>query len=290
MDETTNPEAEVEVEVETVEDIEQEEQAEPELDEDGNPIEGPDEPDEDSAAETEEIEYDGKKYSVPKELKDGFLRQADYTRKTQELAAKGREVEAALERLQTTSQEETRAFANVAALAAQVAQYEQIDWDAYDQQDPVSAQREWRNYTLLKEQQNAAIGEYQKAQHNARSAAQLEHAKRVEEGQKQLAAKIPGWGQDKAVAILDFASSTYGFTREELAAVDDPRAIIILHDLMEARRVQKQAATAKKVEKQVAVKPAATVKGGGTVVKGLDDRLSTDEWFKRRNEQLRKRG
>ena len=36
--------------------------------------------------EFEEVEYEGKRYALPKELKDAILRQSDYTRKTQELA------------------------------------------------------------------------------------------------------------------------------------------------------------------------------------------------------------
>src|SRR5438105_8523 len=41
-----------------------------------------------------EIEINGKKYTVPAELKDGYLMQADYTRKTQEVADIRKTVEA----------------------------------------------------------------------------------------------------------------------------------------------------------------------------------------------------
>src|SRR3990167_6068838 len=46
------------------------------------------------AEEDEEIEHDGEKFKVPKKLKDAFLRQADYTRKTQEVSETKRQLEA----------------------------------------------------------------------------------------------------------------------------------------------------------------------------------------------------
>lgn len=44
--------------------------------------------------EVEEVEFEGKKYTLPKEIKPALLRQADYTRKTQEVAEIRRAAEA----------------------------------------------------------------------------------------------------------------------------------------------------------------------------------------------------
>ena len=43
--------------------------------------------------ELEEVEHEGKKYQIPKPLKGALLMQADYTRKTQEVAEQRRAVE-----------------------------------------------------------------------------------------------------------------------------------------------------------------------------------------------------
>jgi hypothetical protein len=43
--------------------------------------------------ETEEIDFNGEKHRIPKALKGAFLMQADYTRKTQEIAERGRSLE-----------------------------------------------------------------------------------------------------------------------------------------------------------------------------------------------------
>ena len=70
-------------------------------------------PDEESEPEddTEEVDYEGKKYRVPKDIKDALLRQSDYTRKTQELAEHRNQVSATIERLTAVSHEETQALA-----------------------------------------------------------------------------------------------------------------------------------------------------------------------------------
>lgn len=272
MSDVTNPESEVTEVVETEDnfeafeqlaesddDSEQQEEAATELDEDGNPSEEPAEDSEDSEpADEDEIEIDGKKYRVPK---DAALRQADYTRKTQELAEQRKAVEAALERLDGASKAEIDAQVRVNMIDAQLAQFQDIDWQQWDQINPVEANRARWEYTELQRQRNDAVVMQAAARQQAQSIAQQETARRLEQGAKVLAEKIPGWGADKANAILDFGVKTYGFDPEELRSIDNPLAILVLHDAMEGRKARAQAETRKKIEKQQAIKPAAVLKG-----------------------------
>ena len=84
-DDTTNPaeaeDANIEAEAEV-------ENNEPELDEHGDPSEAEAEGDD----ELVEIERDGKTYKIPAALKPELMMQADYPRKTQELAAERKAV------------------------------------------------------------------------------------------------------------------------------------------------------------------------------------------------------
>lgn len=290
MDETTNP-AGPEVEDVSVEEQEIEEAA-TETGEDGNPVEEPDEAEEDSEPEDdglEDVEIDGKTYKVPK---DAALRQADYTRKTQEVAEQRKEVIATLERLQSVSKEETQALSNVAFVAAQLSEYDNVDWDAWEMQNPLEAQRNWRRFTQLKEAYNEATAAYQKARESTQSLTQQETAKRLEEAGKLAAANIPGWNQDTAKATLEHSQKAYGLTEEDImgAVAEVPAVLLLLHDAWKGQQANKQAVTVKRVEKQQAIKPAKTVKGANPVApKGLDDRLSADEWLKRREAQLARR-
>jgi hypothetical protein len=71
--------------------VEDESLAEPEAEQ--APEEGAEPQPGEEAEELETVDYDGKQYQVPKALKAGIMMQADYTRKTQEVAEQRRELE-----------------------------------------------------------------------------------------------------------------------------------------------------------------------------------------------------
>ena len=255
--------------------------------------EGEDNPEEETEPEddTDEVEFEGKKYRVSKDIKDALLRQADYTRKTQELAEHRNQVSATLERITAVSQEETQAMAQVAMVAAQIKQYEDIDWDAWDQTDPNAANKARWEITQLQQQQAAAVAEYHKAGEAKHSIAQQETAKRLEEADRFAFTHIPGWNRETAQATLDYARTAYRLSNEELAGAiaDKPEVLMLLHDAMEGRRLREKTATAKKIEAKQAIKPAASIKGATPAIRGLDDKLSAEEWIKRRNAQAQNR-
>lgn len=220
--------------------------------------------DDSDSAEEDEIEIDGKKYRVPK---DAALRQADYTRKTQALAERTREVDAAFERLQSIGQAETQAVAQVAIISAQLKSYEDVDWDAWEDLDAQSgtreAQKHWRIYQSLKEQQAEAVQNYTKAGEAKQSVVQQETAKRLDEADRYAAEKIPGWNADKAAATLDFARTTYDLSNDDIrgALAEKPGIIQLFHDAMVGRKVEASTAKRAKLEKQQEVKPVTVLKG-----------------------------
>lgn len=277
MDDETNlgqaPEVEALPEVE--EEIE-ETTGEPELDEDGNPIEEPAEPEE----ETTEIVKDGKAYKVPAALKDEILMHADYTRKTQEVAELRKSVEVTLQQVQQVTQLEQQAAIAIGTIDAQIADFNTIDWDAWEDTDPIAAQRAWRQFGQLKESRGAALNQYQQAQQQRTFVQQQETAKLIEQGQRELAASIPGWGPSKQQELQTHANKAYGFSPEELTGITDPRMIKVLNDAFQFRAASQKQQTVKKVETQQAFKPAAKVATGKTAPRGLDDRLSAEAWAK----------
>lgn len=279
MDDTTNLEAQEAPEVEALPEVEQEEVEvkEPELDEDGNPIEEADpEPEE----EFTEYVKDGKTYKVPAALQSELMAHADYTRKTQEVAELRKSVQATLEQVQQVTQAELQSAAAIHALDAQIADFKTIDWDTWEQTDPLAAQRAWRQYQQVQTDRTDAITKYQQANQERALVQQRETAKLIEQGQRELAAKIPGWGQEKAIALQTHATSTYGFRPEELNGIIDPRMIQVLHDAYQFRQASKTQQAVKKVETQQAIKPAATVAKGKVPPRGLSDRQNINDWVK----------
>lgn len=255
------------------------------FDEDGNVI-----------PEDEEVELDDLKLKVPKDqaqkLKDAFLRQADYTRKTQEVAEMRKAVEAERQTLHQASDAEISALAQVRAIDQSLTQFQNIDWRTWESQDPFAAQTGWREFQQLKDARQQTAGQYSQLVQQRTLQQQHENAKRMDEGRAQLAREIKGWGPELAESLLGTAQKQYGFQRAEAEeSISDPRLMKVLHD---AHQWQLHQQTQSKVQRHVeaqAVEPAAkpvTARSGPAA--GLDDRTDVKTWMERRNTQVRKRG
>jgi hypothetical protein len=257
-----------------------------ELDEDGNPIAPP---------EDEEVEVeDGLKMKVPRDLaqkvKEGFLRQSDYTRKTQEVAELRRAVEAERQSIHQASEAEIGARAALAAIDQELAGYARVDWDALEVSDPLEAQHHFRVYQQLQTSRQQAIGAYQNALSYRVSATQQDTARRIEAARAELTGDPEiKWSPQKAAEVLTGAQQHYKLEPTEVdEGFQDARLVRILHDALQWQAHKAKAAKAQGHVSAQQVKPAARA-GGSSPPPGLDDRLSADEWVKRRNDQVRKR-
>ena len=270
-----------EAEVETMPDADETEAPEVQLDDDGNPVEI----DEDA----EDYEHNGKVYKVPKELKEGSLRQQDYTRKTQEVAetrkaleAQQAAVAAQAEFVQTHAQE-------VAKFGAADTEYRQ--WEQWIADNPNEATpADYHKVQTLKE---AASRQYQalaQLQQQSAAEAQRADATALTAMRETLAKDLPGYSPETESKIFTFATADLGYRPEEVAAVRDPRIVKTLHLAMLGKQASAKQSAAKTVQAQQATAPAPTV-GGKTAPKaGLSDDLPPEEWNRRRIAQLRKRG
>jgi hypothetical protein len=262
------------------------EATEVEYDEDGNPIEG-----QADADEFDEVEYEGQKHKIPKALKPLILMQADYTKKTQAVADERKALaarEAEMTQNNQAFQEHIAEVADLRAAEAQLAQYQQIDWDTWEDQDPDAAGKAWRKYERLRsETQQKGQALHQKIEQR-KQAAQSEQTKRRTEAETTLAKEIPGWSPELK-STLTTTALQLGVTTEELEAETDPRIWKLLHLASLGTKAQQQAKTTKQIVQQQATKPAATVTAAASPANKNPDRMSTDEWMKWRNAQLRKK-
>lgn len=161
-----------------------------------------------TAEDFEDIEIDGETYQVPKALKGAFMKNADYTQKTQAVSAREKALEAreteVEERLKVTD-EELDQRASLKGITATLEQYGKVDWDAYEAQDPAGAQQHWRKYQQLKEQ----AGELKTAlDHKATqrtASAQQDLAKRVQETLSYVADPKNGFKADSIETLTKFA-------------------------------------------------------------------------------------
>lgn len=192
-------------------------------------------PDGEDAIEYAEIELNGKKYQVPAELKDGYLMQADYTRKTQATAELTRQYEAKVadaNRILEVSQEEMRARAHVLGLDAELAQYANVDWNRLEADDPISAQSHFRRWQMLKDQKASAEGFINSKANERTQLTQQDTARRLEETRQFAEKNIKGWNEGLDAQITEFAVKELGFTRDTLQAAYTPavyRALYLAH-------------------------------------------------------------
>jgi hypothetical protein len=245
--------------------------------------------------DTDEVEHEGRKYRVPKVLKGAFLMHADYTRKTQEVAEQRRaldERQSAIGQQAQLLREHSQDVSRLIALNDQIAQFDKVEWAGLRQSNPETAQDLWFHYMQLQDARNKATGELQAKVTNRTQELQRHAAKRFEEGRAILQRDIKDWSPDLAGKLTSFGVKELGFTPEEISAVSDPRLIKLMHRAYQGDQAIKTAAAAAKLKAQEGVQPPAQVGASASpnVRKPSDasgDKLSADEWMRRRNEQLR---
>lgn len=246
----------------------------------------PEAPDDD----TFDLEVDGQVHTLPAALKGAFLRQADYTRKTQELAHHRRALEAERAAVASHAQVAGEASADhvrLAALDHQLAELHGVDWQGLAAEDPHAAQALRARFESMAQ---ARDGLAQALNHHATRRhlqAAREAAERMAETGRVLAREIDGWSPETAGKLVDYAQ-THGVTLDELSAADDPRVWKILHRAWQADQASQRDGAAKTAVQAQAVRPAVLVSGAAAGGGGVRDELATKEWMKRRNDALRR--
>ena len=212
----------------------------------------------DTESESEEIEFEGKQYKVPKELKGAFLRQADYTQKTQEVAAQRRQVEEFARDVQTQQRIISQSFdaaVELRGLQKQLEQFDSLDWRSIADADPVEASKISLAYQQLQRKIVVKQQELQQAQVMSEQLTAQQRQQKLANAQTELKQRLPDFSEKVAVKIRG-AAKDYGITDEEIGFIDDPRYVHILHDAMKWRELQtgKPKALKKVAEAPTAVK------------------------------------
>jgi hypothetical protein len=213
------------------------------------------------------VTVDGTDLSVNlEELIQGYQRNADYTRKTQELAQERtqssefverskKDVEAKLQRLDQL---------NNAAQAQLQQEYAEVDFEKLYDEDPVEAAR--LEHKMRKKHEQLA----QVSQQTQELQAQ-EFNKYLGEQQQLLSKKIPELLDDQKGPRFKQQMRDYlgniGFNDSEINSVYDHRYVMLVKDAMSYRNLQK---AKPQIKKKVANAPKV-VKGGVAKSKGQAD-------------------
>lgn len=258
---------------------------------DEQPVEGDEAGDGEQPEETATIEIDGVEYVIPKALEGSFLKNKDYTTKSQANAERARSLEARqaeIEERAKATDEELDMRATLRSVEKQLEAYDKLsadDWAYHETQDPLNAQRHFRQYQLLQAERGKLSGALTEKQNARAQSAQQDLAKRVEETNAFAAKNIPGFKPELTDTLVKFAQEKQ-IPDSKLRELWSPTFFQILHLAHLGEKTLKT--TVKPVVKvdQAAQTPLKTVAAkSNPKPSGLDDRLSMDEWMRRRNAQ-----
>ena len=286
MDDTTNPAA-PEVDAAALPDAAGEQETTDEL-ADSEQSEVDDQQSE--ADNAEDVDYEGKKYRVPKDIKDALLRHSDYTRKTQEVAEERRRIESERTQIQQLAKLESdhlEDLANLRMVEGVLSRFQSVNWQQLIDTDPVEAlkQQTQMQQAVSARQQLAERVSQRQQQRGLQQ--QQEIATRVQESEAALASDDKSWSAVRSRDLSAYVQKEYGFSVDELAQAMSPKFARLMRDAMTGRKAIQTATQKPKPTAPVA--PAMVLRTAKPAPAGLHDGLSADEWMRRRNAQLRNR-
>lgn len=200
------------------------------------------------------VKIDGKEVEIPlKEAINGYQRQADYTKKTQEVATERKEVEAERERIQAERNHYAQNLNRIQAqLESGLQEQQQIDWQKLIDENP----QEYLKQTHLAQSRQAQLqqvyAEQQKLAAITQAEAQQRHVSFLQQQQEELLAKLPDWRDEakakaEKIALREYLLSQ-GYKEQDVAAVADHKAVLMARKAMlYDQMISKANAAAKKV-------------------------------------------
>ena len=230
------------------------------------------------------VKVDGQEVEVTQEeLINGYSRQQDYTRKTQELAHQRKTFEQQQAELAQRDAIYSQLLPKMEAqLQGELAN--EPDWDALYNDDPVGYVREKQLWDQKKEKLQAVNAEQQRLQQETMQSQQEQIRQMVEYGNQKLLEIIPEWqnpevATQEKVAISEYAVNVLGYTPEEIQQVYDYRALLGLRNAWLNDKTQQ------------AVKKKPTQKAPARVARpGTTNRPKTATPVKKAKQRLAKSG
>lgn len=223
-----------------------------------------------------------------KELRDGHMMQADYSRKTAELA---RQRESVSEEVRKGVESERAAYFQTLQTLEDVVigsidtELKTANWSELARDDPATYVR----LDNRRKELDRTLSEIQTKKQDVIRTREAERAKaRDEQALKSwdvLEKKIPAWDSAKYQSLMKAASETYGYKPDEVGSWVDHKAFEVLHDALEYRKLKSQTKPdAPIATKKVVVVPKAVTPGAAQPQNAKQSRES--EAMK----QLQKRG
>ena len=280
-EQTASEETKTAVDEEAVEETKEAENTEEEAPEEGQAEEEVEEEVSEESEESEEeleivaeedlkytIKVDGEELEVGiEELKNGYQRQADYTRKSQALAEQRKETEnIQSERMQL--EQERQMYANGLQMLhqqqeAKLKDFDAVDWNALKEQDPYQYMLKKDEYRDAQEKVQNSAEQRMLVQQEQQQDAQKARAEFVQQEYARLVDALPEWRDKDSTIKEDIRkyAAEVGFLPDEINQLADHRSVLVIKKAMEFDKLTKKVAPKKKAVKKV---PKVQKAGRGT--------------------------
>ena len=268
QEQTASEETDTPVDEEVVEETEEAEEVEEEApEEEEGQAEEETEEEVEEEEETEIVAEEDLKYTIKvdgeeievgiDELKNGYQRQADYTRKSQALAEQRKETEQIQSERQRLEQER-QMYANGLQMlqeqqSAKLKDFDNVDWEGLKTEDPYQYMIKKDEYRDAQERITNLVQEQQAVQQEQAQQAQQVRAHFVQQEYSRLVQALPEWNDSKSTIkkdVQDYAISA-GFLPEEVSQLADHRSILVIKKAMEFDKLTTKVAPKKKAVKKV---------------------------------------
>ncbi len=235
------------------------------------------------------IKVDGEELEVGiDELKNGYQRQADYTRKSQALAEQRKETEAIQSERQRLEQERQMYANGLQMLQEQqnskLQEFNNTDWEALKNEDPYQYMLKKDEYRDAQEKVQNVQQQQVLIQQERADEANKARAHFVQQEYARLVEALPEWNDKESTVkkdVQEYAKSV-GFLPEEIDQLADHRSVLVIKKAMEYDKL-----TTKVAPKKKAVKKVPKVQKSG---RGNSKEDAATEAIKKKRTRLQKSG
>ena len=297
-EQTASEETDTPVDEEVVEETEEAEEVEEEAPEEEGQAEEETEEEVEEEEETEIVAEEDLKYTIKvdgeesevgiDELKNGYQRQADYTRKSQALAEQRKETEQIQSERQKLEQERQMYANGLQMLQEQqkskLQEFENTNWEELKNEDPYQYMLKKDEYRDAQEKVNNVQQQQVLIQQERAEEAQKARAQFVQQEYNRLVEALPEWNDKESTVkkdVQEYAKSV-GFLPEEINQLADHRSVLVIKKAMEYDKL-----TTKVAPKKKAVKKVPKVQKSG---RGNSKEDAASEAIKKKRARLQKSG
>lgn len=246
--------------------------------------------------EDDEIEVDGKKFVMPKsaaeKLKSERLMHADYTQKTQAVAAERKAVAAERQQVQEHQKEAQQYIDDLASIRAidqRLAEFNALNWDELIDMAPQEAMKLQKQQENLMHKRNEVAVSITQKQEQARLKEQQSVATQIQEADAYFKREIPGWTNERSNRVQQYAIEQ-GIPNEELfkVVVKHPALAKMMHKAELFDQLEKKQSVSKP-KPAVQEKPVTRITASRGSAQRDPDKMPMNDWLEWRNAQRSKK-